>query len=119
MRRFCALVIASALAAGAADAAGTGDLAAANAALGKTYATVMAQQHTPKDRTALRDLERAWIAYKEKQCAFEVGGGDGTAQKPTDPSWQSWSDCELRVTNARNEELKGLICVGVSACNPH
>ena len=104
---------------GVSQAAPNASLVRAEAELSKVYGRVMAQQHEDKDRKALRDLERAWIAFKDKQCAFETGGGDGTAQRPSDPGWPVWSDCQLRVTDARIEELKGLVCTGVSACNPH
>ena len=116
-----AVFVAAALCAlcGAAFAATPSELADANRALDNAYKQVLSQQHTQKDRDALRNLERAWIAYKDKECAFEVGGGDGTAQRPSDPGWSNWSDCELRTTKARTAELNGLVCVGVSACNPH
>ena len=119
MKRSIAAFATIVLACTAGQAASNADLARANAELSKIYGQVMGQQHDEKDRKALRDLERAWIAFKDKQCAFETGGGDGTAQRPSDPGWPGWSDCELRVTQARIEELKGLVCVGVSACNPH
>ena len=119
MIRVTMLLTAFLLAATASSAATSSDLARANATLSKVYGREMDQQHDEKDRKALRDLERSWIAFKDKQCAFETGGGDGTAQRPSDPGWPSWSDCELRVTDARIEELKGLVCTGVSVCNPH
>jgi uncharacterized protein YecT (DUF1311 family) len=105
-------------AAQAAPAARAGDLSAANAKLNAEYQKIMAQEGTPKDKTALRDLERAWIAYKDKQCLFEVGG-DGTVQTPAMPLWSNYADCEIRVTNARTQELKGLECQGVSVCAVH
>jgi uncharacterized protein YecT (DUF1311 family) len=119
MKRSIAVLATILLACGASQATSNVDLAHANLELSKLYGQVMAQQHDDRDRKALRNLELAWIAFKDKQCAFETGGGDGTAQRPSDPGWPVWSDCELRVTEARIEELKGLVCVGVSACNPH
>ena len=119
MRRWGSVFATILLACSASHAASNSDLAHANLELSKAYGRVMAQQHDDRDRKALRDLERAWIVFKDKQCAFETGGGDGTAQRPSDPGWPTWSDCELRVTDARIEELKGLVCTGVSACNPH
>ncbi len=119
MRRWLAVLSAGLLATGAAQAASNADLVHANRELADVYRRVTAQQHTEKDRKALRDLERSWILFKDRQCAFETGGGDGSLQRPSDPGWPSWSDCELRVTQARVEELKGLVCTGVSVCNPH
>ena len=119
MKRSIAVLATIVLACGAGQATSNADLARANLELSKVYGRVMAQQHDDKDKKALRELERAWIAFKDKQCAFETGGGDGTAQRPADPGWPTWSDCELRVTEARIEELEGLVCTGVSACNPH
>ena len=96
-----------------------GDLTAANAKLNAEYQKIMAQEGTPKDKTALRDLERAWIAYKDKQCLFEVGGGDGIMQTPAMPLWSNYADCEIRLTEARTGELKGLECQGASVCAVH
>jgi uncharacterized protein YecT (DUF1311 family) len=119
MKRSIAAFATILLACSASRATSNVDLAHANLVLSKVYAQVMAQQHDERDRKALRALERAWIDFKDKQCAFETGGGDGTAQRPSDPGWPVWSECEMRVTQARIEELKGLVCTGVSACNPH
>jgi uncharacterized protein YecT (DUF1311 family) len=112
---FCLLTLSPAFAADQRAA----DLAAANAALNAEYKIILAQDGAPKDKAALRDLERAWIVYKDKQCLFEDGGGDGTVQRPGIPLWSNYADCEIRLTKARTEELKGLECQGVSVCAVH
>jgi uncharacterized protein YecT (DUF1311 family) len=93
-------------------------LAAANAGLNAEYQKIVAQENSA-DKTALRDLERAWIAFKDKQCLFEDGGAGGQVQKPGMPTWPNYADCEIRVTNARTQELKGLECQGASVCAVH
>jgi uncharacterized protein YecT (DUF1311 family) len=95
------------------------DLAAANMALASGYRTLMNQQHSPRDRSALRDLERDWIAYKDKECLSEVGGADGVAQRPGMALWPNYADCQLRVTRARTQELKAMECAGASVCALH
>ncbi len=102
-----------------ADDARASRLAAANDRLNAEYKIIMAQQTNARDKTALRDLERAWIAYKDKECLFEDGGGDGTVQRPGMALWSNYADCELRVTEARTQELKAMECAGVSVCAPH
>jgi len=106
-------------AARAADDPRLDNLAAANVALASEYKSIMTQQRSPRDKTALRDLERDWIAYKDKECLFESGGADGVAQRPGMALWSNYADCQLRVTKARTQELKGMECAGVSVCALH
>lgn len=91
------------------------NLAAATMALDKAYRAAM---HRPgNDTTQVRDVERAWIAYKDGECAIENGG---------DAAWKADEDyglrhtrCEIRKTDARIEELQFLTCEGASLCYPH
>lgn len=64
----------------------------------------------------LRDLERAWIAFKEKECAYEYG-----ANPTSEDYWLGHTDCEIRVTEQRIRELQGRpSCTGGgSVCTPH
>jgi uncharacterized protein YecT (DUF1311 family) len=114
-----ALCLLSAAPAGAAGDPRVSSLEAANVALATEYKFLMAQQGNGRDKAALRDLERAWIGYKDKQCLFEVGAADGTAQRPGMALWSNYADCELRVTKARAQELKSMECAGVSVCARH
>ena len=62
------------------------------------------------------DSERAWVAYKEAECAYEDGA------KPTSEDyWLAHTDCEIRLTEARIRELSGRpSCAGgASLCTPH
>ncbi len=55
------------------------DLAAADQALNATYRALVAKI-TPVGRSSLRAAEQAWIAYRDRQCAFEtMGTADGSA----------------------------------------
>jgi uncharacterized protein YecT (DUF1311 family) len=100
-------------------AAADTDLASANAALNAQYALVRNAQQSANDKSELRAVELAWISYKDKECAFE--SGTHVQPKPGTSHWPLWSDCEVRLTRARTDELAHLVCpgLGVSVCNPH
>ena len=91
------------------------NLAAANVALGKAYEAAM--NHPGNDKNTIRDVERAWIAYKDKECAVENNG---------DKTWKANEDyglrhgqCEIQKTEERIQELQLLTCEGASLCYPH
>jgi uncharacterized protein YecT (DUF1311 family) len=89
---------------------------AADAALNKVYQQVMADQTDAAAKARLTDAERAWIAYRDKECAFEVGPQqDGGSIWPME-----MSNCLEAVTAARLSALTKLrsCTAGVSACNP-
>ena len=90
---------------------------AADAALNKLYRQVMADQTDAASKARLTEAERAWIAYRDKECAYEVGPQqDGGSIWPME-----MSNCLEAVTAARLAELMKLrgCTAGVSACNPH
>jgi len=91
------------------------NLAAANQALGKAY--VGAMNHPGNDKNTIRDVERAWIAYKDKECAIE-NNGDATWKKNEDYGLRH-SQCEIEKTEQRIQELQLLTCEGASLCYPH
>jgi uncharacterized protein YecT (DUF1311 family) len=90
---------------------------AADDALNAVYKSLMAQQDDAPSRAALRDAERAWITYRDKECAFEIG--------PQENGGSIWpmemSNCLEDKTAARITELKGTgpCTAGVSACYHH
>jgi uncharacterized protein YecT (DUF1311 family) len=92
------------------------NLAAANKVLDETYRGLMAQKTFHVGRaTALRDVERAWIVYKDRECNYEYG-------TPRDENyWLAHADCEIRLTEQRIRELQRRpSCTGGdSVCYPH
>lgn len=90
--------------------------AAADAALNKIYQELMAQQSDAPSKEQLKGVERAWIVYRDKECAFEVGPQQGGGS-----IWpMEMSNCLEEKTAARIRELAKLrgCSAGVSACNP-
>ncbi len=111
----CAAVIQSATAFHQCYAA---NLAAANKALDDIYQSLLTQKtFYVGNSKALRDVERAWIVYKDKECKYEYG--DGTSGN--EDYWLAHADCEIRVTEQRIRELQGRpSCTGGgSLCTPH
>ena len=69
----------------------TDNLAAANRALNELYAQLMAQKvFYVGSRDRLRDVERAWIVYKDKECDYEYG-----APPRSEDYWLAHADCEF------------------------
>jgi uncharacterized protein YecT (DUF1311 family) len=64
----------------------------------------MAHLSDPSSKEQLRNVERAWIAYRDKECAFEVG-----EQKDGGSIWpMQMSNCLEQMTAARIRELTKL-----------
>ncbi len=92
------------------------NLAAVNRALDETYKGLMAQKPFYVGTAAgLRDVERAWIVYKDKECDYEYGASRD------ENFWLAHADCEIRLTEQRIHELQGHpSCTGgASVCYPH
>ena len=90
---------------------------AADAALNKVYRQLMADQGDAASKARLTDAERAWIAYRDKECAYEIGPQqDGGSIWPME-----MSNCLETMTATRLSELTKLrgCTAGASACNPH
>lgn len=51
------------------------------AALNNVYQVVMARL-SPGGKVRLRDAQRAWLAFRSKECAFESSGSDGGSIAP-------------------------------------
>jgi uncharacterized protein YecT (DUF1311 family) len=78
------------------------NLDAADAELNRVYQQLMSQQTDQKSKNQLRDLERTWIAYRDKECAEEVGPQEGGGT-----IWPLEMDsCLQKKTDARIRELK-------------
>jgi uncharacterized protein YecT (DUF1311 family) len=94
------------------------NLDAANKALGDVYEKLMDQKvFYVGSRGALREVERAWISYKDRECKYEYGDGSGG----NEDFWLAHADCEIRVTEQRVRELEDRpSCTGGnSVCTPH
>ena len=95
------------------------NLTAANAALDRLYRQLMSRKvFYIGSRDGLRDVERAWIVYKDKECDYEYGKLLATQ---SEDSWLAHADCEIRVTEQRIRELQGRPSCsgGDSICTPH
>jgi len=93
------------------------NLVAVNRALDEIYRALLAQKEFYVGSAhALRGVERAWVVYKERECAYEYGAGSGN-----EDYWLAHADCEIRVTEQRIRELEGRpSCTGGdSVCYPH
>jgi uncharacterized protein YecT (DUF1311 family) len=91
------------------------NLAAANKALDETYTSFLAQKtFYVGSRDSLRDVERAWIVYKDKECAYEYG-----ARATSENYWLAHADCEIRVTEQRIRELQDRPSCTGGVCYPH
>ncbi|MGH8173869.1 MAG: lysozyme inhibitor LprI family protein [Rhodanobacteraceae bacterium] len=86
----------------------------ADAELNATYAALMAKLDAP-NQARLRDAQRAWIAFRDKECAFRSQGSDAGSIGPT-----AIAGCVTELTAARTVELKAqLDCPeGDVACVP-
>ena len=88
----------------------------ADTALNTLYRQLMAQETDAAGKQRLVEAERAWIAYRDKECAYQVGPQqDGGSIWPMEKS-----NCLEQLTAARIAELSKLrgCTAGVSACNP-
>jgi uncharacterized protein YecT (DUF1311 family) len=98
------------------ECAGT-NYEAADAALNKLYRQQMAEDADSATKLRLFEAERAWISYRDKECAYQVG-----PQQEGGSIWpMEMSNCLEQMTAARIRELTKLrgCTAGVSVCNPH
>ena len=74
--------------------------AAADAELNATYTALM-KQVSPESQASLRAAQRAWLAYRDKQCAFNLlGRGDASVYPMV------LAICKTSLTMQQNDELK-------------
>ena len=93
-RRILAALALAGLEIAAAHAAGNAEAGNADAALNATYKTALSQLDA-SNQARLREAQRAWIAFRDKECDFRVQGGDGPAR----------ADCIAELTRQRTEAL--------------
>jgi uncharacterized protein YecT (DUF1311 family) len=77
------------------------DFNAADRALNQEYARLVASIHDTGRRDRLRAAERAWIAYRDAQCAFEASAMEGGTAAPL-----LFSGCAAQLTRERTKELR-------------
>jgi uncharacterized protein YecT (DUF1311 family) len=74
----------------------------ADKALNKIYQALMADQDDAPSKQRLKQSERAWIVYRDRECDFEVG-----PQETGGSIWPSeMSGCLEELTARRIRELK-------------
>ena len=88
---------------------------AADKALNATYRALIAKM-SPTDRAQLQTAQRAWLTYRDAQCAFETAGSVGGSAHP-----MVVSGCRQALTQAQTERLEfQLRCPeGDLACGGH
>jgi uncharacterized protein YecT (DUF1311 family) len=75
------------------------DAKKADAALNTTYQLVMKRLSVPA-KARLRDAQRAWLAFRDKECLFESSGADGGSVSP-----MIHLNCFAAVTSERTKAL--------------
>jgi uncharacterized protein YecT (DUF1311 family) len=92
------------------------NLQSADSMLNKVYQQLMAEQDAAS-KERLKEAERAWIAYRDRECAFETG-----PQEAGGSMWPSLiSGCLEEKTAVHIRELTAMrgCSAGVTDCNPH
>ena len=93
----------------------------ADAARNRTYRQLMERLQSDKAKAMLRDAERTWIAYRDKECAFETWNSEDGTIHP-----MLVNQCLAVKTKAHTRELRyqlycperSLDCVGPSPRPP-
>ena len=79
------------------------DYKAADAKLNEVYREVMKRlSDDAEGRKLLQTAQRAWIAFRDAECAFSANDSKGGSIYP-----MLISECLAEFTNARTEQLKG------------
>lgn len=82
------------------NAAAARDAKGADRALNAQYNAVMSKL-SPQSRLLLRDAQRGWIVFRDRQCAFESSGVKGGSAYP-----MVYSGCINRLTIERTRQIK-------------
>lgn len=72
-----------------------------DAALNRAYSEVMARLE-PSGKARLRDAQRAWLTFRDKECMFESSGSDGGSVAP-----MIALNCYAALTDQRAHALAG------------
>jgi len=72
----------------------------ADARLNQVYSQLRARLRDPRQRSLLEEAERAWIAYRDRECAFETSGTVGGSLHP-----MMQATCLYEKTTIRLAEL--------------
>jgi uncharacterized protein YecT (DUF1311 family) len=72
--------------------------------LNRVYQDLIDRVADQSAKTALREAERAWISYRDKECAFELHNGGGGSAYP-----MSFAICVTAKTRARTKELADVL----------
>ena len=84
------------------------ELAAADARLNATYNQVVGRlKAEPEARAALLEAQRAWIRFRDGECAFATVNARGGSVAPFLDA-----RCQTRMTEARLEQLQGYLSCG-------
>jgi uncharacterized protein YecT (DUF1311 family) len=91
------------------------NLQSADKALNKVYQALMAKQDDAASKRRLKGAQRAWVAFRDHECAFEVG-----PQKTGGTIWPTEiSGCLEEMTATRIRRLaQPRNCMPI-ACPPH
>ena len=72
--------------------------------LNDTYRDVMTALGDKNYQAKLKAAQRAWIAYRDTECTFEVAENEGGSIYP-----MVYSLCETKLTDARTKELQSYL----------
>lgn len=72
----------------------------ADAGLNSTYKALLAKI-TPSGQAGLRAAQRAWLDYRDKECAFETAGSGGGSIHP-----MVETECRTALTRQQTARLK-------------
>ncbi|WP_207414846.1 lysozyme inhibitor LprI family protein [Roseomonas haemaphysalidis] len=93
---------------GAANACAARELAAADARLNATYNQVVGRlKAEPEARAALLEAQRAWIRFRDGECAFATVNARGGSVAPFLDA-----RCQTRMTEARLQQLQDYLSCG-------
>jgi uncharacterized protein YecT (DUF1311 family) len=91
------------------------NLKSADKALNGTYQALNAKQDGATSKQRLKAAQRAWIAFRDRECAFEVGPQEGGGT-----IWpMENAGCLEGITATRIRELKQAISCTPLSCPAH
>jgi uncharacterized protein YecT (DUF1311 family) len=92
---------------GAANACAARELAAVDARLNAAYNQVIGRlKAEPAARAALLDAQRAWLRFRDAECAFATVNGGGSVLPFLD------ARCQARLTGERLRQLRDYLSCG-------